>query len=92
MAYHILFIHFIIYLKTAFAFMQVKKLVTPQNSSYMRVQQTEEDSAWMWDLTDQWELEHVNLSLTYITTKVLGLVAPWNLPKQIITLDVVYRR
>lgn len=47
MAYHILFIHFIIYLKTAFAFTQVKKLVTTKHLSYMRAQQTEEDSAWM---------------------------------------------
>lgn len=47
MAYHILFTHFIIYLKTAFAFMQVKKLVTTKHPSYMRAQQTEADSAWM---------------------------------------------
>lgn len=47
MAYHVLFIHFIIYLKTAFALMKVKKLVTAKHPSYMRVQQTEEDSAWM---------------------------------------------
>lgn len=79
MAYHILFIHFIIYLKTAFALTQVKKLVTTKHLSYIRAQQTEEDSAWMWDLTDQWELEQINLFLTYITTKVWVLVALWNL-------------